>query len=145
MKLLSWLSCLAPLALAAANPFILPAPANGFLTLEIGSGLALSLATWTGPSISIHTLASKTTVLASKEDVITIFKTENVRDETTILMRHAHMKYTCKHDTITWQDSYISVSLYNDKFIFFDADGCEPTQATHHDLEILQAAYNCVN
>lgn len=134
---------LAFLQFVFANPFILPSPANGFLTLELGSGIALSLATWKGPRISIDRLASQeVTIFSSRADLITAFKTDHSGDETTVLLRHAHMKFIC--ETSGWQHSYITVTMYDDKFILFDQDYCRQDQATQHDLEILQAAYNCV-
>jgi len=135
---------LAFLSVVVANPFILPSPANGFLTLELGTGIAVSLASWRGPSISIHRLASQTvTALTSRDDMLTIYTTNQFGDQTTVLFRHAHMKYIC--DTANWQDSYVTVSMYDNKFTVFDTENCQPAQATQHDLEMLQAAYNCVN
>ena len=126
------------------NPFILPAPANGFLTLELGTGIAVSLSLWRGPSISIHRLASQTvTALTSQDDMLAIYTTDQFDDQTTVLFRYAHLKYVC--NTGNWQDSYITLSMYDNKFIVFDSENCQPTQVDQHDLEMLQAAYNCVH
>lgn len=141
MKLLA---VLAFLSVVVANPFILPCPSNGFFTIELGSGVALSITEWKGPSISIHRLASQTvTAITSREDVLTVFETDHHGDQTTVLLRHAHMKYIC--NSANWQDSAVTVSMYDNKFIIFNTENCQAAQATQQDLEILQAAYNCIN
>ena len=103
----------------------------------------MSLTTWKGPAITTHRFPRQLlTIFSSKNDILTVMETSP--NEVTFMLRHAHMKYICKTSS-QWPESWLTVTIYDDHFVYFDDDGCEPSQASQFDIDALQVAYNFVN
>lgn len=103
----------------------------------------MSLTTWKGPAITTHRFPRQLlTIFSSKNDILTVMETS--ANEVTIMLRHAHLKYVCK-TSAQWLESWVTVTIYDDHFVYFDDDGCEPSQASQLDIDTLQIAYNYVN